>query len=129
MIIYNKLIRDRIPEIIKDDNKLCEVRILDNSEFSREVYRKLLEEMTELSNASSRDEIINEMADIHELLDTLRDIHNIHLNEVLTKQISKGLTNGKFERKLFLISVGEKEWIYEWIHSTLAFSNRTNEQW
>ena len=109
MIIYNKLIRDRIPEIIKDDNKLCEVRILDNSEFSREVYRKLLEEMTELSNASSRDEIINEMADIHELLDTLRDIHNIHLNEVLTKQISKGLTNGKFERKLFLISVGEKE--------------------
>ena len=49
------------------------------------------------------------MADIHELLDTLRDIHQINLDEVLAKQKSKGLTNGKFERKLFLISVGEKE--------------------
>lgn len=109
MTFYNKLIRDRIPEIIKNDNKLCEVRILDNTEFSREVYRKLVEEMAELSNASTRDEIINEMADIHELLGTLRDIHQINLDEVLAKQKSKGLTNGKFERKLFLISVGEKE--------------------
>ena len=109
MTFYNKLIRDRIPEIIKNDYKLCEVRILDNTEFSREVYRKLVEEMAELSNASTRDEIINEMADIHELLDTLRDIHQINLDEVLAKQKSKGLTNGKFERKLFLISVGEKE--------------------
>ena len=53
MTFYNKLIRDRIPEIIKNDNKLCEVRILDNTEFSREVYRKLVEEMAELSNASN----------------------------------------------------------------------------
>ena len=47
VIEYNKLVRDKIPQIIEADNKKCSVRILDDEEYLRMVDAKLDEELAE----------------------------------------------------------------------------------
>jgi len=50
-VIYNKLIRDRIPEIIADNGASCKTRTLNKVEFQAELKKKVVEEATELSCA------------------------------------------------------------------------------
>ena len=109
MITYNKLIRDKIPTIIEKDNKTCVIEILDDDTFVVELKRKLIEEAKELSNAGSRDELINELADIGEIFDTIKQTYDISDSEVLEKQKRKAETNGKFEKRLFLVSVTKND--------------------
>jgi predicted house-cleaning noncanonical NTP pyrophosphatase (MazG superfamily) len=45
MIVYNKLVRDRIPEVIAASGKRCEVRVLDDQEYMLRLNQKLQEEM------------------------------------------------------------------------------------
>ena len=47
MKVYNKLVRDKIPDIILKDNELPVTRILDDEEFIKELNKKLQEEVNE----------------------------------------------------------------------------------
>ena len=109
MNIYNKLIRDRIPENIQNDNKSCIVEILDEPRFIAELMKKLIEESMELNEATNRDEIINELADLHEIIDTIKVTHAISDSEVQEKQHKKAQTNGRFEKRLYLVSVSDPD--------------------
>lgn len=107
MISYNKLIRDNIPEIIQNDNKTCVVEILSENDFIVELKKKLIEESSELSSAQNRDDLINELADIHEVMDAIKAIYEISTDDVNRRQQEKAETNGRFEKRLFLVSVDE----------------------
>lgn len=54
MPVYNKLIRDRIPEIIDKSGKKYSVRILDSEEYTKELQKKMYEEMDEYLNEKKR---------------------------------------------------------------------------
>ena len=45
MKVFNKLVRDKIPQIIESNNEKCETRILDNEEYLKELNTKLKEEL------------------------------------------------------------------------------------
>lgn len=109
MITYNKLIRDNIPSIIEKDNKTCIVNILNDEQFLVELKRKLIEESTELSKANSRDELINELADIQEIIDKLKQEYGLVQEEINRVQSVKANKNGKFDKKLFLVAVEEND--------------------
>ena len=65
MKIYNKLVRDKIPEIIKEnDNKDCKIRVLNNEEYLEELNKKLQEEVKEYLESGE----VEEVADIEEVL-------------------------------------------------------------
>ena len=102
---YNKLVRDRIPEIIQNDNKTCVVEILNDHDFLVELKRKLIEESNELSGTQNREEMINELADLHEVMNALKAIYAISNEEIERRQLKKAETNGRFEKQLFLVSV------------------------
>jgi len=108
MITYNKLIRDNIPAIIDMDNKSCVVTTLDDEQFHKELKKKLIEEANEVITASTRDELIGELADMYEIIDKLKEIYNIEDIEVNKIQKIKSEKNGKFDKKLFLVSVDDK---------------------
>ncbi len=108
MKTYNKLIRDNIPLIIDKDNKTCIVSILDDVQFYLELKKKLIEEAQEVLITSTRDELIGELADIYEIIERLRDIYSIDELEISKVQKIKAEKNGKFEKKLFLVSVEDK---------------------
>ena len=109
MKVYNKLIRDRIPEIIKKDGNTADIIILSDEAFKQAIKEKLIEEATEVCNAQNRDDILSELADLQEVMDTIKQLYNINTLEVNTIQAVKALQRGKFEKRLYLKSVSEKE--------------------
>lgn len=60
MRVYNKLVRDKIPEIIKADGKECKTHILSNDEYIAVLEAKLNEEVAEYQ----ADKNLEEMADL-----------------------------------------------------------------
>jgi len=108
MKIYNKLIRDRIPEIIAKDGNTADIIILSEESFKQAIKEKLIEEATEVLNADNRDEVLSELADLQEVMDTIKQMYNINTLEVNTIQAVKALQRGKFEKRLYLKSVSGK---------------------
>ena len=98
---YNKLIRDRIPEIIENDYKTCKTRILDNNEYIECLKIKLLEECHEVIDAEGED-IKKEVADVLEVLEALENTLHIDHQEVLSIKEKKARSNGAFDKKIYL---------------------------
>ncbi|MCY3411337.1 MAG: nucleoside triphosphate pyrophosphohydrolase [Candidatus Heimdallarchaeota archaeon] len=107
MIVYNKLIRDRIPEIIRNDNKVPNLRLLNKNEFKSAVLTKFNEEIAELKESTDREDILNELADVLELIYTYGQEYNISPQEIEEKRELKEQKRGGFSKKLFLISVDD----------------------
>lgn len=100
---YNKLIRDRIPEIIEKAGEEPQTRILSRREFIKEIKEKILEEAQELIAARGQKKVINEIVDIQELIDTLIAEMGITKFELWEFQRRKNKTRGGFKKRLFLI--------------------------
>ncbi len=103
VVKYNKLIRDRIPEIVKEAGWVPTVRILRKSEFLGAVKKKVFEEAEELIQSEDKRGIIDEIVDIQELLDVLASEIGITKPEVKKLQGIKRKKRGGFKKRLFLI--------------------------
>ena len=78
---YNKLVRDKIPEIIKRNNQIPKTHIADDIEYWEKLKEKLQEETSEFIKDNNEDEL----ADILEILYAICDFKNIdknHLEEI-----------------------------------------------
>jgi predicted house-cleaning noncanonical NTP pyrophosphatase (MazG superfamily) len=64
---YNKLVRDRIPEIIKAEGKICKIENMPEAEYRQALLEKLVEEAKEARQALN-DDLITELADIAEVV-------------------------------------------------------------
>ena len=102
--IYNKLVRDKIPEIIKNNGENPIVRILDDNEYKVELEKKLFEEYNEVieSNYSER---IEELADMIEVIDALASLEDKTLNDVIKVAKEKRDKRGGFKDKIYLEKV------------------------
>jgi predicted house-cleaning noncanonical NTP pyrophosphatase (MazG superfamily) len=100
-IIYNKLVRDRIAEIIKKSGKKYEVEIVDNAEYKLLLNKKLLEEVNEYLETEN----IEEIADILEVLYSIMKYENIDKEEIERIRMKKNQERGSFEKRIKLIKV------------------------
>jgi predicted house-cleaning noncanonical NTP pyrophosphatase (MazG superfamily) len=102
-VYYNKLIRDRIRDKIKGKGEQCEVRVIkDDAEFEQELLKKVAEEAGELSRVRSREEFLDEYADLTVVLNallTLGEYSKADLREALTRNVEQ---KGGFEERYFL---------------------------
>lgn len=105
MPVYNKLVRDRIPEIIQKDNKKCTTKILDEESYVIELKKKLEEELEEYQEATSNEEAIEELADILELMHALAGVHESSIGEVEEVRKKKAIERGGFKDRIYLIEV------------------------
>lgn len=103
MITYNKLVRDKIPEIIANDNKKLLTKILDDEEYSIELKKKLQEELEEYLNASTDQEALEELADMLEIIQALALLHNADIDKVEKIRKEKEKERGGFKDRVFLI--------------------------
>jgi superfamily II DNA or RNA helicase/predicted house-cleaning noncanonical NTP pyrophosphatase (MazG superfamily)/HKD family nuclease len=109
-IIYQKLVRDRIPEIISSHGKTPQTRILEQSEFKDAVGAKLLEETYELYSEWKKGDsgaILKESADVLEILLTALREHGLTLDDLMAMRHKRALERGDFSEKIFLEHVGE----------------------
>lgn len=105
MPVYNKLVRDRIPEIIEKDGKQCTIEILDDETYITELKKKVHEELQEYEEATTNEEAIEELADILELLYALAKTHGSTITEVEKIRAKKAGERGGFNDKIYLIEV------------------------
>lgn len=101
MKIYNKLVRDRIPEIIKADGKECETETVRGIEKKELLEKKLLEEVQEYIE----DKNLEELADIMEVLFGLANELGYNEEELLKKRSDKLVERGGFKEGIVLKKV------------------------
>jgi len=101
---YNKLVRDRIPEIIKQSGGIPTTRILDDEEFIKELNLKLCEEVQEYLE----DESIEELADILEVIHGILRAKKTTFQEVENIRIKKAQERGAFDKRIFLEKVDKE---------------------
>lgn len=101
MASYKKLVRDKIPEIIRSSGAEPVTRILDEKEYLNELVKKLKEEVAEFEE----DHSIEELADIQEVLLALYEALGINPDELETIRDKKAAKNGAFKKRIFLDDV------------------------
>ena len=105
---YNKLIRDKIPEIIKKDNAVPKISELNDKEFKIALKEKLVEEAKELQGAKTDEEILNELSDVLQLIESIALNNNLSITQVEKQKEKKKQERGGFDKKLFLEYVDEQ---------------------
>lgn len=103
MKVYNKLVRDKIPEIITKDNKKAVTKILNAEDYLIELNRKIQEEVKEYLESNN----IEELADIVEVIYGILEVKNISIEEFENVRKSKVQKRGAFKEKIFLEKVIE----------------------
>jgi predicted house-cleaning noncanonical NTP pyrophosphatase (MazG superfamily) len=105
MPTYNKLIRDKIPQIIDAEGKTYTVRTLSDEEYVVELKTKLGEELKEYLSAADDTNAVEELADLLELVHTLTTVHGFSPHELEEIRCKKADKRGGFREKLFLLEV------------------------
>ena len=98
MKIYNKLVRDRIPEIITADDKTCEIEIVSGIKKQEPLEKKLLEEVNEYLE----DKNLEELADIMEVLFGLANELGYSEEDLIKKRNEKLEKRGGFKEGIVL---------------------------
>ncbi len=95
---YNKLIRDNVPEIIKNEGKTAKVHIADDVEYDKRLKEKLLEEADEYAASGDPEEL----ADVLEVVYAIainKGIHKVQLESMVQKKRNE---KGSFEKRIVL---------------------------
>ena len=95
---YNKLVRDRIPEIIAANGKPAQIRVLSEEEYVSALEKKLIEEVGEYLEGKE----LSELADVLEVVQALAENAGVSFDELLAMKEEKQRTNGAFHKRLFL---------------------------
>lgn len=97
-ITYNKLVRDRIPEIIVKSGNKCVTEILSDEEYIEMLDKKLDEELAEYH----RDKNIEELADLLEVVYSCAQARGFSLEELENVRTDKAAKRGAFKGKILL---------------------------
>lgn len=103
MKVYNKLVRDKIPEIITADNCTPITRIFSDEEYLSELNIKLKEELNEYLESNS----VEELADMMEVMLGILDSKGVSFNDFDSIRKQKVLKRGAFNKKIYLEKVEE----------------------
>lgn len=103
VIAYNKLVRDRIPEIIENDGKTCRIEILTDEEYIKKVDAKLDEELAEYH----KDHNIEELADLMEGIYAAAIARGYSVEELEAVRKKKLQKRGAFVKRILLKEVNE----------------------
>lgn len=106
---YNKLVRDRIPENINSiKGRKCNYKILDDTEYLKELDKKIFEEANEFIEEHS----VEELADLMEVIFAIMNYKNISIEDVENARKIKNNKKGSFNDKIYLIDV-EQDYVDE----------------
>ena len=101
-IWHDKLVRDRIPEIIAEHGRACETRVLGKAEYEAALRAKLVEEAREAQAASPK-ELAKELGDILEVAAALEEAAGIKHEEVEALRSRRRRERGSFAGRIFLV--------------------------
>lgn len=99
--VHNKLVRDRIPEIIESSGKRCCCRTLSDQDYLSALDQKLNEELNEYQ----QDKSMEELADLLEVIRAVITARGSTCEQVEAIRQAKKEKRGGFEKKIWLETV------------------------
>ena len=99
-MVYNKLVRDKIPRLIENQGEKPNFRIMEEEEYIQALEQKLDEEVGEFH----RDKNTEELADILEVVFALAKTLDCSVDELMQVYQKKHDARGGFDHRIFLIS-------------------------
>ena len=102
-MVYNKLVRDRIPEIIETSGKTCVMEVLPQDAYLRELDAKLNEELAEYQQSKS----LEELADLLEVLGAVVKARGYTWDDLTRVRKEKRAQRGAFDQRIYLKEVIE----------------------
>lgn len=100
---YNKLVRDKIPDIIEASGKTCVYETLSDDGYIKLLSAKLLEEVNEYLESGT----IEELADIGEVMYAILAYRNVSIEEFRRIRLEKLEARGGFSKRILLKEVQE----------------------
>lgn len=105
---YGKLVRDNIPDIIKQNGEEPITRIMSKKEYEQELEKKLLEECNEVLEANGESKV-EELADLLEVIIAMGKIQGKTLDDIVRVCESKRSKRGSFDKRIYLEGVFKKD--------------------
>ena len=103
-VYFNKLVRDKIPEIISKNGSNPTIKVLNGEEYKIALFEKLTEECAEVISAENKEHLTEELADLFEVIHSIIKNQDITFEEIEKVRLSKKEKRGGFDEKIFLIS-------------------------
>lgn len=103
-IVYNKLVRDKIPQIIESGGSSCATEILPEDAYAQKLEEKLQEEMAEYLQSKEPEEL----ADLLEVLQALVKARGLSWEELEEIRARKREKRGGFDKRILLKTVTQK---------------------
>jgi predicted house-cleaning noncanonical NTP pyrophosphatase (MazG superfamily) len=100
---YNKLVRDKIVDIIEQSGHTCTWETLSSEQYVKMLDDKLREEMNEYLQSNS----VEELADIVEVINAILAYRDMSADDFDRMRLSKRNERGGFEKRVFLKEVAE----------------------
>lgn len=100
-IIYNKLVRDKIPDVIKSKGDECVCKTINGRDYFNSLNEKLKEEVNEYLESKS----VEELADIIEVIYAILNFQGLLISDLETLRINKLNKRGAFNERVFLEKV------------------------
>lgn len=107
-VVYNKLVRDNIPEIIRNNDGEPIYRVLNDNEYWEYLLKKDTEELEEVRASLSIEDRKKELADKLELIIAMSEFNGFTLQDVIEEANRKRNKNGGLQKRLLLEKVIEK---------------------
>ncbi len=104
-IVYNKLVRDKIPQIIERNGQTCITQVLTEDEYIRKLDEKLTEELAEYRESKA----LEELADLLEVMEATVKARGYTWQELLQIRDQKREKRGGFEDRILLKEVQSSE--------------------
>ena len=98
-----KLVRDKIPDIIKEDGKECKHHVANYDEYKTRLYEKMREELDEFINTPCYEEA----ADMYEVFSSICAVHDMNMIQVEVVAVDKRNKRGGFTNRIILEEVSE----------------------
>lgn len=105
----NKLWRDKMVDIVEQQGSYVEWKYLNDTEYDLRLKEKIVEEAQEIGVVQSRDQLIEELADLTEAINALCLLHKITDEQIKDNQKNKTAKRGGFSGRKFVEIVEHPE--------------------
>lgn len=103
--IANKLVRDNIPNIIRSKGGTCDILVLNDERYRKELIKKMHEEIDEFD----KDDNIEELADVYEVLCAIIELKGYRLGCIQREAQEKRMRNGGFSQRYYMSEYDDKK--------------------
>ncbi|MFD2116040.1 phosphoribosyl-ATP pyrophosphohydrolase [Paenibacillus yanchengensis] len=104
MKIYNKLVRDKIPQIVETNGQQCDISFLNEEEYEVALKLKLQEELNEFLQAKNVNEQMEELSDLLEIIYSIAESKGVVREELENIRQRKREERGGFQKRIMLLT-------------------------